>query len=123
MLQKPGNLKSYASSEKLFDILIQVTGKTLYPLAEMYALKAFDTEKILALKLKSLVYLDKSGKKIIKNPDIRALEKYWPDTFQRVFENNFAIQEHQDTESNQITKIIVPKDDSGKYVLIYFLFL
>ena len=100
--------EKFCQDTQMLEILIQHAGKTFYSLAEIYALQAFDPEKILPLKLKALVSLDKSGNNIIYNNSIKNLQIYYPQTLSQIWQHEFSTQDFQDS-----TKTIVIKQTSS----------
>jgi len=111
----PGALEKVANDKSVLEILIKCQETKFYVIGESYALRAFEPEKILELKLKSLVYLDKSGSRIFQNNFIKTFEKYWDSTLKKIWNENFNIEKLENSENKHSDRIVIPKESSGKF--------
>ena len=105
--------EKFVSDEQILNITMKYFGKKFYNLAELYVLQAFDTNSLLALKLKALVHLDKSGKRLIKNRGIFNLARYWSDPLRQTFEENFSIEEFEEISEDKKPKITIICKENG----------
>ena len=118
ILHDPVQCKKITEDKEFLDILLNFSMDSLYMITEIAALQAYDPEVILFIKLKSLVYLDKTGKRVYQNSTIKSIEKYWPDELKKVWETKFSIE--KDFGSNSIEKrVVCVKENQGKLPFIY----
>ena len=118
-LQDSAMLKRLSLDKQMLSILIKYLGKRFYAIAEIFALHAFDTEKIIGLKLKSLAHLDSSGERILENNTIKIFEDYWPEVLKKVWNESLVIKESKDAETKHLSKKIIPiEDQSNIFVII-----
>ena len=109
ILHDPTQLKKFIEDKEFLNIVFNFSGFQIYNIAEVFALQAYDPEIILSIKLKSLAYLDKTGKRIYQNSSIKFLEQYWSREMQKAWKENFSIQRESSTGAN----IIKIKENKG----------
>jgi len=124
-LKNPVTYERFVQDQKVFNFLADIS-KKFYMLTQLYALQAYNPEAILSIKLKSLVLLDNTGESLVYNKNIKTLEKYWPDQLQKVWNENFEIEESSDKPihtNNRLhsNKIIRCKDPARASTTLGFL--
>ena len=110
---------SYHPDEQLLSLLFQFASYSFYSLIESYALQAYEPEKIIQIKLNALVNLDKSGKRLTTSLPMNRLQQFWSTPLEKVWKENFRIQDFNDPVSSKLTKIVV-LNDPGKSLLFLF---
>jgi len=115
VLHNPIQLKKFIEDKEFLSIVVNYSEYQLYNIAEVCALQAYDPEIILSVKLKSLAYLDKTGKRIYQNSSIKYLEKYWSQELQRIWNEKFSIQK-EITENSTGANIIEIKENKGFFL-------
>jgi len=109
----PDMFTRLANDKDVLGVLIKRQEAKFYVVGESYVLRAFETEKILELKLKSLVYLDKTGSRIFQNNFIKAFERYWDATLQKVWAENFHVEKVENSENKHSDRIVNVKENPG----------
>ena len=112
-LMNADNFKKLAADEKMLLMLMDLYGKQFYVIAEIYALQAFEPENILEMKLKSLVHLDNSGRRILENASIEGLDRYYSSILEQIWKSNFVVR-----KTTMFSSIIMPRENAGKYLYI-----
>ena len=96
---------------QLLVYLINQFGRYFYMIMEAYALKAFDPEKILSIKLKSIAYLDSTGKRTVNNPLLEFFDRRYKDIIQDIKKKKFLVQKLKDKQDNVISQARVPNEN------------
>ena len=87
----------------VLSILAKYCGSYFY-LIDLFAQQAFDYEKVLLMKLKALVYLDKSGTRLIQNKSIKYIEQFWNKELIKISFDVFSIPPWQAVPKTQKSK-------------------
>ena len=99
-----------ALDTQLLAYLISHFGRYFYMITEAYALQAFDPEKMLSIKLKSIAYLDTTGKRSTNNPLLEFFERHYKDITQEIKKKEFLVQKLKDKEGNIISQARIPNE-------------
>ena len=81
-------------------------------IAEIYALQAFEPESMLEIKLKSLVHLDSSGRRVLENTSIEGLDRYYSSILEQIWKSKFIVR-----KTSMSSTVIVSRESPGKFLL------
>ena len=110
-LMNADNFKRLAADEEMLSMTTKLYGKQFYVIAEIYALQAFEPENILEMKLKSLVHLDNSGRRILENASIEGLDRYYSSILEQIWKSKFVVR-----KTTMPSSIIISRESAGKYL-------
>ena len=111
-LQDNDILSKLVEDKQLIEMLIRHGSHEFYSIAELYVLQAFEPETMFRLKMRSLVYLDETGKRLWRSISIKDLEKYWSPTLIQIWKEDFTVENCMETGKN----VIKLREGSGKYM-------
>ena len=111
-LQDNDMLSKLIEDKQLIEMLIKHGSQEFYSIAELYVLQAFEPETMFRLKMRSLVYLDETGKRLWRSNSIKALEKYWSPTLIQIWKEDFTVENCMETGKN----VVKLREGSGKYM-------
>ena len=95
----------------MLSALMDLYGIRFYVIAELYALHAFKSESMLAVKLRSLVHLDNTGKRLLESTAVNGLDRYYSQTLVKLWKSKFSVK-----KTTELSTMVISRESAGKFI-------